>query len=581
MFFYFCLSKFLTFLQNLSKSSASFLKKMTKKDDAKNPALEKIEALEAQLEEFETRAETAESGQKRALADLENFRRRETENRKNWSTLAVAEFLEKMLPNFLELSLGAEHSTDEDLKKVVAKFFENLKNLGVEKIAPTPRETRSIRSCTKYSWWRKVIREKSCNCSNPAGNLAEKRSCPQKSLRLPNRNFWKNGKKEKKEPEKTRTAHRGLGDSGRADRSADPTLFAVYVRMKIVVGISGGVDSAVAAKLLVDAGHDVIGVFMRNWEENSPDCTAPEDAVEAEKVCAKLGIPFEQVNFTREYWDHVFEYFLEENRAGRTPNPDILCNKFVKFDAFLTPREKVGCRKKSPLDTTRGSRKWRENLSCSSRSTREKDQTYFLHALDQEQLGSTLFPLAELKKSEIRKIARDAGFANAERKDSTGICFIGERNYFEFLEKFLKKTPGDIVTTAGEKVGEHAGLSFYTLGQRRNLHVGGVRNYAEAPWFVVRKDAEKNELVISQDESELLATKLRAKKMNWIAGAPPAEKFEAIGKIRYRDAGTACEVVVKNDEIAVKFTSPVRAITPGQSVVLYDKKTCLGGGEII
>ncbi|MBT3348689.1 tRNA 2-thiouridine(34) synthase MnmA [bacterium] len=349
--------------------------------------------------------------------------------------------------------------------------------------------------------------------------------------------------------------------------------------MKIIVGISGGVDSAVAAKLLVDAGHDVTGIFMRNWEENSPDCTAPEDAIEAEKVCAKLGIKFESVNFSKKYWEHVFEYFLAENRAGRTPNPDILCNKFVKFDAFLEHAKKLGAEKIATGHYAQVE-KIDGKFQLKIPADREKDQTYFLHALDQNQLAATVFPLAELQKSEVRKIASDAGFGNAERKDSTGICFIGERNYAEFLGKFLKKSPGKIVTADGTEVGTHTGLSFYTLGQRRNLHVGGVRNFAEKPWFVVRKNFEKNELVVSQDESELLEKNLRAKKMHWIAGSPPVRK-NLIGKIRYRDSGTPCEFFMENDEIVVRFETPVRAIAPGQSVVLYDGEICLGGGEIV
>ncbi len=358
--------------------------------------------------------------------------------------------------------------------------------------------------------------------------------------------------------------------------------------MRIVVGLSGGVDSAVSAKLLVDQGHDVLGVFMKNWEENGPDCTATEDAIEAEKVAKKLGIKFHMVNFAKEYWNHVFQYFLKENEAGRTPNPDILCNKFVKFDAFLKEAKKLGAEKIAMghyAKVTEEGGVFRLEIPADT----EKDQTYFLHALNQEQLSQSIFPLAELQKDEVRNIAREAGFTNAEKKDSTGICFIGERNYSEFLQKYLKKTPGKIREFVNQKiVGDHIGLSFYTIGQRKELGIGGVKGFDEAPWFVIRKDGEKNELIVSQDESLLEATELEARKFNWIAGKPPRAEFQVLGKIRYRDKGEKCDVVIKNCRgtacsapVKIMFHTPVRAITAGQSVVLYDNNVCLGGGEII
>jgi len=351
--------------------------------------------------------------------------------------------------------------------------------------------------------------------------------------------------------------------------------------MRIVVGLSGGVDSAVAAKLLVNQGHEVIGVFMRNWEEGGPECTAIEDALEAEKVAKNLGIEFHMVNFAKEYWDHVFEYFLKENKAGRTPNPDILCNKFVKFDAFLKEAKKMKAEKIAMghyADVSEEGGIFRLEIPAD----KEKDQTYFLHALNQEQLSHALFPLAELQKSEVRDIAREAGFLNAEKKDSTGICFIGERNYSEFLQKYVKKDPGKIRDHGTQKViGDHIGLSFYTIGQRKELGIGGVKGFDEAPWFVVRKDGASNELIVSQNETLLDSTELESQNFNWIVGAPPSEKFEALGKIRYRDNGEMCDVIVEGKRVKVTFRKPVRAITAGQSIVLYDNDVCLGGGEII
>jgi tRNA-uridine 2-sulfurtransferase len=356
--------------------------------------------------------------------------------------------------------------------------------------------------------------------------------------------------------------------------------------MKIVVGLSGGVDSTVAAKLLVEQGHEVVGVFMRNWEEGGPECTATEDALEAEKVAQKLGIEFHMVNFSKEYWEHVFEYFLKENEAGRTPNPDILCNKFVKFDSFLKEAKKLGADKIAMGHYADISKKG-DLFQLEIPADKEKDQTYFLHALNQKQLSQSIFPLAEMRKDEVRDLAREAGFLNAEKKDSTGICFIGERNYSEFLQKYVKKIPGKIRDYGTKKIiGDHIGLSFYTIGQRKELGIGGVKGFEEAPWFVIKKDLKNNELIVSQNESLLDAVILEAKNFNWIAGIPPGGKFEALGKIRYRDKGEMCDVKIKNckdaiNHVCIKFHNPVRAITAGQSIVLYDNDVCLGGGEII
>ncbi len=356
-------------------------------------------------------------------------------------------------------------------------------------------------------------------------------------------------------------------------------------KLKVAVGLSGGVDSAVAAQLLVDQGYDVTGVFMRNWDDGTEECTAMQDAIDAEKVAKHIGIPFVHVNFAKEYWDHVFEYFLSENKAGRTPNPDILCNKFIKFDAFLNKCLELGVDKIA----TGHYAKIREGKTfelCIPKD-KNKDQTYFLHQLNQFQLSKTLFPLADLTKPEIRTKAKEMNLPNADRKDSTGICFIGERNYFEFLQKYIKKSPGDMIEKdTGKVIGKHSGLSFYTIGQRKNLHIGGVQGFEEAPWFVIEKDFDRNAIIVSQNEDCLLQTKLETKDFHWISGAAPAESFECIGKVRYRDPGVECVVSVvpssnSSSNLKVEFKSPVRAIASGQSLVLYDGDVCLGGGEIV
>ncbi len=370
-------------------------------------------------------------------------------------------------------------------------------------------------------------------------------------------------------------------------------------KTRIAVGLSGGVDSSVAAKLLLDQGHEVVGIFMRNWEDDSPECTAPRDALDAERVAKKLKIPFHEVNFSKEYWHDVFAYFLREHKAGRTPNPDILCNKFIKFGSLLDKAKELGA---DFLATGHYARKTTKS-SLNSRNPefelripedKNKDQTYFLHALNQEQLASSIFPLENLKKSEVRRIAREADFPTAEKKDSTGICFIGERNYRQFLQKFLKKRPGKIIEAASGKVlGEHVGVNFYTIGQRRDLKIGGVKNFSEAPWFVVGKNQKRNELIVSQDEKKLLATELMATNVSWISGSAPAKNFKCGARIRYRSEIVPCTISCHPEEcneegsskdsspaVRVQFKTPVRAITPGQSVVFYDHDVCLGGGEI-
>lgn len=352
---------------------------------------------------------------------------------------------------------------------------------------------------------------------------------------------------------------------------------------KIIVGLSGGVDSSVTAQLLVDAGHDVTGVYMRNWSSEDENCPTTQDSLDAMKVAEKIGIPFQIIDFSKEYWDDVFAYFLSENKAGRTPNPDILCNKHIKFRAFLDYALEQGA---DALATGHYARKKINPTTGLSELAlpvdANKDQTYFLHQLAQSQLSKALFPLADYTKAEVRKIAEKNGFVTANKKDSTGICFIGERHYASFLQKYLRKEPGEIQDfKTKKKVAQHQGLSFYTIGQSKGVGIGGQRAFPEGKWYVHSKDLERNILYVTQAENLLLSNELTAHKLNWIAGKPPANEFKAQGKIRYRDEGANCTVtVVKTDKIKVVFDEPARAITSGQSVVLYLDDVCLGGGEI-
>ncbi len=355
---------------------------------------------------------------------------------------------------------------------------------------------------------------------------------------------------------------------------------------KVVVGLSGGVDSAVTAKLMVDQGYEVIGIFMKNWDDkDDPHCPAAVDAIDARNVAETLNIPFYTVNFSKEYWEDVFEYFLEEHRQCRTPNPDILCNKYIKFRAFLDHAEKLGADYLATGHYARNYFNEATNLhELQAPKDANKDQTYFLYTLGQTALAKTLFPLADLTKPEIRQIAKDAGFANAGKKDSTGICMVGERDYMEFLKKYIHQEPGNIVSDRGDVIGKHIGLSFYTLGQRKNLNVGGVKGYEEKPWVVLEKNLEKNELIACQDPDnpKLFTSELKAHKLHWVAGHPPSNSFGCDCQVRYRQEAEPCEVQQANMEtIQVTFQNPQRAITPGQSIVFYDGKVCLGGGEIL
>ena len=350
---------------------------------------------------------------------------------------------------------------------------------------------------------------------------------------------------------------------------------------RVIVGMSGGVDSSVAALLLKEQGYDVMGVFMKNWEEkdDSGVCTATQDYEDVRAVCDSIGIPYYTVNFTKEYWDRVFSHFLSEYRRGRTPNPDVLCNREIKFRAFLDFAMKNGadamatghfCR----LDKTGGEVKLMRGADGN------KDQSYFLYMLSQEQLRDAMFPVGGMTKAEVRRIAREHGLETAEKKDSTGVCFIGERNFKQFLKQFLPAQPGDMVAPDGTVVGQHDGLMYYTLGQRRGLGIGGMGDGRS--WFVVEKDMEHNILRVCQgeDDPRLWSDRLEALEMTFIAGHAPAQEFVCTAKVRYRQSDQRCRVRMEGDRAVVTFAELQRAVTPGQSVVLYDGEVCLGGGII-
>jgi tRNA-specific 2-thiouridylase len=353
---------------------------------------------------------------------------------------------------------------------------------------------------------------------------------------------------------------------------------------RIIVGMSGGVDSSVAALVLLEAGYEVSGLFMKNWEEDDHTglCTAMQDLADAQGVCDRLGIPLRTVSFAAEYWDQVFETFLSEYRAGRTPNPDILCNKHIKFRAFLDHATGLGGSRIATghyarIETNQGCHRLLKG------SDANKDQSYFLHTLGQEALARSLFPLGGMNKSQVRARALKAGLANARKKDSTGICFIGERRFKEFLQRFIPAQPGEIRTTEERLIGRHEGLMYYTLGQRDGLGIGGVRGAAQEPWYVLRKDLERNALLVGQGHEHpwLFHSALEAGQLDWVLGTPPAARFRCAAKTRYRQPDQPCDVeMLDNGHCHVCFDRPQRAITPGQSVVFYQGEECLGGGVI-
>ncbi|MBK8283862.1 MAG: tRNA 2-thiouridine(34) synthase MnmA [Ahniella sp.] len=351
----------------------------------------------------------------------------------------------------------------------------------------------------------------------------------------------------------------------------------------IVVGVSGGVDSSVAALLLKQAGESVAGMFMKNWEEDddSGTCPAEADARDAESVCQALGIPFHTRNFAAEYWDGVFQQFLDEYQAGRTPNPDILCNREIKFKTFLEHAEDLGGDRIATGHYARVARVDGRYRLLRGRDN-NKDQSYFLHAISEAALSRTLFPVGELPKPEVRRIAEAAGLTTAAKKDSTGICFIGERRFREFLGRYLPARPGVITSVDGAEVGSHSGVWYYTIGQREGLGIGGRRDARPEPWFVVGKDVARNTLIVDQGESPYLSsTRLIAHTATFIAGQAPASSFSCTAKTRYRQPDQACRARVLDDgRLEVHFDVPQRAVTPGQSVVFYDGEICLGGAII-
>ncbi len=352
---------------------------------------------------------------------------------------------------------------------------------------------------------------------------------------------------------------------------------------RVVVGVSGGVDSSVAALLLRDAGCEVTGLFMQNWaDDGSGDCRAEDDRRDAVAVCGTLGIPIRFRDFSREYWDGVFRHFLDEYAAGRTPNPDVLCNREIKFKHFLDAAHELGA---SAIATGHYARVDHDGHAFRLLRARDrgKDQSYFLHQLGQAQLAATRFPLGELHKDEVRALAATHGLRTAEKKDSTGICFIGERDFREFLSRYLPAKTGEMRTPDGTRIGEHPGVFYFTLGQREGLNIGGVRGRPQAPWFVVGKDIERNLLYVDQghDSPWLQSRVLHSEEAHWVAGSPPATRFPCTAQTRYRQPDEACEVEVLGDgRLVVRFARPQRAVTPGQSVVLYDGDNCLGGAVI-
>ncbi|MBE5811725.1 MAG: tRNA 2-thiouridine(34) synthase MnmA [Clostridiales bacterium] len=350
---------------------------------------------------------------------------------------------------------------------------------------------------------------------------------------------------------------------------------------RIVVGMSGGVDSSVAALLLKQQGYDVIGVFMKNWEEEGSDgvCTAEEDWNDVREVCQTIGIPYYAVNFAKEYWDRVFSYFLDEYRAGRTPNPDVLCNREIKFKAFLDFAMQLGASKMATGHFVQTNEKGELLRGADG----NKDQSYFLYMLHDEQLKKAMFPVGHMTKAEVRQIAEEHGLINSKKKDSTGVCFIGERRFKTFLQEFLPAQPGDMVDPDGKVVGRHDGLMYYTLGQRRGLGIGGCGDGRS--WFVIGKDLKKNQLLVAQGEDHpmLYSTLSVAGGVTWVGDAPiqVGETLLCTCKYRYRQADGPVEATLQADgRLLLRSLEPQRAVTPGQSAVLYLGEKCIGGGVV-
>jgi len=351
---------------------------------------------------------------------------------------------------------------------------------------------------------------------------------------------------------------------------------------KVIIGLSGGVDSAVAAYLLKEQGYHVEGLFMKNWEEDddSDYCAAAVDLVDAEQICEVLNIPLRTANFSDAYWDKVFEYFLIEYKAGRTPNPDIICNKEIKFKAFLDFALSLGA---DFIATGHYAQRINTDPALMLRGEdNNKDQSYFLYTLGQKALNHSLFPLGKYQKPEVRRIAEKLGFDNSAKKDSTGICFIGERKFTDFLEQYIPAQPGEIISDSGTVIGQHNGLMFHTLGQRKGLGIGGLSESADEPWYVYGKDIANNQLLVCQggDNSLMMTNRLSCSQLHWIDEKTPEQQFQVTCKVRYRQPDQHCVVTLTEEGAKVSFPDFQRAVTPGQSIVFYKDAICLGGGII-
>ena len=353
--------------------------------------------------------------------------------------------------------------------------------------------------------------------------------------------------------------------------------------MHVIVGMSGGVDSSVAALLLQRQGYRVSGIFMQNWEDDDEHCTARQDYRDAASVASRLGIELSTVNFAEEYWERVFAHFLSEYSAGRTPNPDILCNKEIKFKAFLDHARQQGADAIATGHYVRSVAQQGGTVSLCRGRDPNKDQSYFLYTLNQEQLSPSLFPVGDMEKPDVRTLAQQAGFHVHSKKDSTGICFIGERKFSQFLAEYLPAQPGDMVTEEGKILGRHNGLMFYTLGQRQGLGIGGSASASDDPWYVLAKELDANRLVVGQghDHPALFRHKLKGHDVHWVNHNAPADTFRCTAKVRYRQQDQSATVTIKTKQhLLIEFDEPVRAATPGQSLVFYDGETCLGGAVI-
>jgi len=356
-------------------------------------------------------------------------------------------------------------------------------------------------------------------------------------------------------------------------------------KTKVIVGMSGGVDSSTTALILKKQGYDVEGLFMKNWEKDDTEdyCPAMKDMQDALAICEKLGIHLHIKNFSKDYWNRVFEHFITEYEAGRTPNPDILCNKEVKFKAFLNYAMDLGADYIATGHYARISKDNVGNFHLLKGLDNNKDQSYFLYTLQQHQLAKTLFPIGELEKPMVRQLAEEAGFITHDKKDSTGICFIGEQNFKDFLQRFIPAKPGEIVDTKGSVIGKHDGLMYHTLGQRKGLGIGGGHGETGDAWFAADKDLKNNQLIAVQGKEHPLLNHqyLSAQTLDWVVGKPPKTGQKLKAKIRYRQTEQPCEIIQQTDhDIMVKFNKNQTAIAPGQSVVFYDDEDCLGGGII-